>query len=127
MPNSTAIALVVATFFVALLCIMYISKMANDVGAEILAGVVRGNPVSTKSRWLMLYQIYVSYVLAAMTCGAVLSLASLRIADHVDDADIKRLAYGAAMLGALASISWLLNGLSWFLHYRSVLRQAEPS
>jgi len=127
MPNSTAIALIVATFFVALPCFMYISKMTNDVGAEILAGVIRGNPVSTKSRWLMLYQIYVSYVLAAMTCGAVLSLASLRIADHVDDADIKRLAYVAAMLGALASISWLLNGLSWFLHYRSVLRQAEPS
>jgi hypothetical protein len=106
---------------------MYISKMTNDVGAEILAGVIRGNPVSTKSRWLMLYQMYVSYVLAAMTCGAVLSLASLRIADHVDDADIKRLAYVAAMLGALASISWLLNGLSWFIHYRSVLRQVESS
>lgn len=61
MSNSTALALITASFLPAFFCFHYITKLANDVAMEIETGVVRGIPISSGYRRIMLYQIWSGY------------------------------------------------------------------
>ena len=61
MSNSTALALITASFLPAFFCFHYITKLANDVAMEIETGVVRGVPISSGYRRIMLYQIWSGY------------------------------------------------------------------
>jgi predicted secreted protein len=125
MSDSTTIALIIASFFPGTFAIFYISKMTNDVGNEIVTGVIRGIPISTKARWLVLHQTWVGYVLGAVGCGVMIAALNVQIAAHATDAGIQTLAYMAAFFGAFAAIIWVLGAVSGFIYYRSVLRQAE--
>ena len=125
MSSSTALALIIASTLAGLYCFQYISNLANEVAAEVITGVVRGNPVPTKWRWLMLHQQWVPYAASAMACGAAVAAVNVTIADHATDAGVKPLAYLIAFLGAVAALGWVLTGVSEFIYFRSVLRQAE--
>jgi len=125
MSTSTAIALIIANFLPGIFVYFYISKLANDSGAMIVTGVVDGAPVSMKYRWVMLHQTYSGYVLGAVAGGFMLALVNLRIADNVVDIDIKRLAYVAAVITGTAALAWVAYGISEFILFRSVLREAE--
>jgi hypothetical protein len=103
----------------------YTAKTANDLGIQIATGVIGGNPISTKQRWLMLYSMWMSYEIGGVSMGIFLAIAQALIARNVDDENVKLLAYLAAMIAAVASIMWLLQDALMLLHYRSVLRQAE--
>jgi len=125
MSSSTAIGLIIANFLPGIFVYFYITKLANDSGAMIVTGVVDGTPVSMKYRWVMLHQTYSGYVLGAVAGGFMAALVNLRIADHVIDVDIKRLAYVAVVMTGTASFAWVVYGISEFILFRSVLREAE--
>jgi hypothetical protein len=125
MPPSTAIALIIANFLPLFFCFHYISKLANDVGADIETGVLRGIPVSIEYRRIMLYAIWVGYGLGAVTCGIFAAILNIRIAAYVDDGDIKAVAYVAAVIGGVGAVAYTANGVLSLIHYRSTLRQAE--
>ena len=125
MSSSTAIALITANFLPMFFCFHYISKLANDVAAEIETGVLRGIPISTKYRRIMLYNHWVGYGLGAVTCGIFAAILNIRIAAYVDDGDIKAVAYVAAVMAGVGALGWAANAVSELIHYRSVLRQAE--
>jgi len=125
MSDSTAIALIIASFFPGAFVIFYSSKMTNDVGIEILTGVIRGIPISIKARWLILHQTWVGYVLGMVGCGVMIAVLNVQIAAHATDAGIQTVAYMTAFFGAFAAIAWVIGAVSGFIHFRSVLRQAE--
>jgi len=125
MSDSIGIALIIASFFPGVLVILWCSKLQYDVGNEIVTGVIRGSPVSTKHRWLMLYQTWIGYVICIVACGVVVATVNAWIAANVTEADAETIAYMVAFLGAFAAIAWSLAGISKFVHFRSVLRQAE--
>ena len=125
MSSSTAIGLIIANFLPGIFVYFYITKLANDSGAMIVTGVVDGTPVSMKYRWVMLHQTYSGYVLGAVAGGFMAALVNLRIADHVIDVDIKRLAYVAVVMTGTASFAWVVYGISEFILFRSLLREAE--
>ena len=125
MSTSTALALIIGNFLPGIFIYFYISKLANDSGAMIVTGVIDGTPVSTKYRWIMLHQTYSGYVLGAVAGGFFLVLANLRIADHVADVDMRRLAYVAAVICGTAALAWMVYGVSEFILFRSILREAE--
>ena len=127
MSNSTALALITASFLPAFFCFHYITKLANDVAMEIETGVVRGIPISSGYRRIMLYQIWSGYGLGAITCAIFAAILNLRIAANVDDVDIKTVAYLAAVMAGIGAVGYAANGVLEFLHYRSVLRQVEQS
>lgn len=124
MPTSTALALVIATFSSLMFLYMYVTRNTNDLGAQISSGVVGGVPVSAKTRSIMLYQMWGSHVAGLVAFGVVLAVASIEIAGEVSDTGVRRLSYLTAVIGAYASLHWLLNGILTFLHYRSLVRDA---
>ena len=125
MSPSTAITLIIASFFPGAFVIFYISKMTNDVGNEIFTGVIRGIPISIKARWIILHQTWVGYVLGIVGVGVMIAAVNVQIAAHAPDAAIQTVAYLTAFFGAVAAFVWVLAAISGFIHYRSVLREAE--
>ena len=125
MSASTALALIIATDFAGFFCLFWLTKLANDVAAEIETGVIRGTPISTKYRWLLLYQSWFTYVFGAMIAGILSAMLNVRIAAHATAGDVKAVAYVGAVIGGTAAFGWVLFGVSELIHYRSTLRQAE--
>jgi hypothetical protein len=120
MSDSTAIALSMASFFVSLVCFYYLSKLANDVGTQIVSGAV-----SRKYGRLTLNQTWTGYVLGAVAAAVFSGVVNLQIADYAGDAGARRIAHMAAFFGFVGALSWLLSGMLAFTYYLSVLRQAE--
>jgi hypothetical protein len=125
MSNSIAIALISATTFAACFCFQYASKLANDAGAEVATGLIRGVPITRTYRGIMLYQVWVGYVTMAVACGIFMAFTNLQVAAQVLDAQVKALAYLGAAMGAVGSLGWLLNAISTLIHFRSLMRQHE--
>jgi len=125
MSDSIALALIIATFFPAFLCFIYMTKVINDVGMDVLSGTADDRPISTTYRWIMLHQIWAPQVSAIVACLVLASMINFQIAATVTEAGIRAIAYGAALIGGAGALGWLLNGLSAYIHYRSVLRQAK--
>ena len=125
MSDSVAFALIIANFFVGFFCFLWASKLAGDIAAEVETGVRDGVPFSVKGRWVVLYSSWVGYVLAAIAAGLLGALVSIGIATHTTDEQVKAISYVNAVVGAVAAFGWMGNGIAEFMHYRSVLRQAE--
>jgi hypothetical protein len=125
MPTSTALALLVATSFVGFLCFPYVSRMANDTGHQVVTGVVDGKSVPLSYRWILLHQIWVSNVLIAVAAVSFTVVVGVYVARHVAEPGVRLIAYFGAFLGGTGAFSWVVAGVSEFLYFRSVLRQAE--
>jgi hypothetical protein len=103
----------------------YIARLGNEVGDRIAIGIADGNPIPIQHRWIMLYNQWTGYAVGAVAMGAFLAFALGQMAAHVDSGAVKMLAYLGAFLSGVAALSWLLQGFSSFLHYRSLMREAE--
>jgi hypothetical protein len=125
MSDSTGLVVISFLGVMGYFLFYYVTRVTNDLGAEILTGVIRGNSISTKQRWFMLYNTWVSYVTGAVSMGIFLAIAQVLIGSSVGDENIRLLAYLAALVAAVGSLMWLSQGALGFLNYRSVLRQAE--
>ena len=124
---SDLIGLIAITFFgfMGCFCIFFVSKLTNDLGAQIVTGRIGDSPISTKTRSVMLHQMWAPYGTGAVSAAVLLAVAELRMADHVSGAGIKLVAHLIAFVGSVAAVMWLVGGTVAFLHYRSILRQAE--
>ncbi len=125
MSTSAAIALIIATFFLGGLSFFWLAKLANDVAAEIVTGVVRGVPVSMKYRRLLLYQTWVNLALASLAFVAFSVAAALKIADYAPDPGVKPLAYLAVFIGAATALASLPTYATEFVAFRSMLAEAK--
>jgi len=125
MPDSTGLIAIVFLGVTGSFLFYYIGKLANALGAQIVTGIVDGSPVSTRQRWLMLYNMWVSYEIGGASIGGWLAMAQATIASKVGDEDVKLLAYLSAAFAGVGSLMFLVQGGSMFFNYRSVLREAE--
>jgi hypothetical protein len=104
---------------------MYITRLANDAGAEVATGVIHGVPISRVYGGIMLYQVWIGYVVAAVSCGILAAILNTQIAAFVVEHNLRAVAYLIAAVFGVASLSWVLNAVSSLIHFRSLLRQAE--
>ena len=125
MSDFTAIALIIATFFPTFFCFNYVVKLANDAGEKISTGVLRGIPIPKAYRGIMLYQIWIGYVVAAVACGILGALLSIRIAASVTDGEVSAVAHVAAMICAVGALGLALNALVQLHYLRSAARQVK--
>ena len=84
MSNSTALALLIAASFPAFFA-LYLAKMAVDIGAQVVTGVVGGVPVSINYRWLLLFQTWVSWSVSAVGMAILPGVVALNVAGNVAD------------------------------------------
>jgi hypothetical protein len=124
---SDFVQLTVVSFFgvVGFLGGWYIAPITNSMGDAVLTGFIGDNPIATTDRWLILYNRFVPTVAASAVWGLFLAFAVVLMANRVESADTKLLAYLLAFFAAVGSLMWLVLGVTMVLRYRSVLRQAE--
>jgi hypothetical protein len=125
MSDSVAFALIIANFLVGFVCFLWASKLAGDISGQVETGVIHGAPFSTKGRWVMLYSYWVGYGLAAIAAGLLTALVSVGIAAHTTDEHVRTISYVNAVVGTVGAFGWIGNAIPQFIHYRSVIRQAE--
>ena len=63
----------------------YLSNKTNDVGYQIVTGVVDGVAISVHQRMFMLYNYWVPYVGSVASCSGVLGFAQLQFAGRAGD------------------------------------------
>jgi hypothetical protein len=107
------------------LCFFYITRLTNDLAAQVVTGFMDGNAVSTKQRLALLYQGWMPHAGGAAGVALFFAAAQMQMANNVGDSEIKLLAYMAAVIAVSGSISWLINGTFLFFHYRGIVREAE--
>jgi hypothetical protein len=125
MSDSTAFALIIANFLASFLCFLWASKLAGDTAGVVETGVLHGIPLSAKGRWVLLYSSWVGYVLIAICAALLAALVSVGIAAHTADKYVRVASYVHAVIATVGAFAWMADGVSEFIHYRSVVRQAE--
>ncbi|MEM7137833.1 MAG: hypothetical protein AAF500_14710 [Myxococcota bacterium] len=125
MPNTVALALAIANFFVGFVCFLWACKLAGEACEKVETGIMGGVPFSLKGRWTVLYTYWVGFVLAAISAGLLTSLVGLAIGAHSSDEYVRAIAHVNAVVGAVGGFGCLANAIPQYLHYASVLRQAE--
>jgi len=127
MSNVNAIGVIAAIFVSGGFLIMYVLKAQNEAGHEILTGVIRGLSVSTKDRWLMLFQTWIPRAALVLAFQFFFVMTFMTIARDTNDAGVRWLAYAGAAFTSLGFFGQLLFSISTFVRYSSTLRQAERS
>jgi predicted secreted protein len=122
MSNLNDLALIIATFISGIFLIVYITKHQNEAGNDVLLGIIRGVPISTEARWIILLQVFVSLAGAILLVDFFLTFALLKIAGRVDE-DLRWLAYLGASITGLGFVLQLSFGTSAFFKYASILRR----
>jgi hypothetical protein len=83
--------------------LVFIGKLAADRSAEIITGVVRGVPVSPRTREGILFGVWLPWQAFTAAAAAVLGFAQLQMASHVSDVNAKAVAYFVALLAISVS------------------------
>lgn len=122
MSNLNDLALIIATFISGIFLVVYVTKHQNEAGNDVLLGVVRGVPISTETRWILLFQVFVSMAGAILLVDFFLTFAFLKIAGRVVE-DLRWLAYLGAGIAGLGFVLQLAFGTSAFFKYASILRR----
>ncbi len=125
MSNTTGLIAISFLSGMGFLCFFYITRLTNDVAAQVVTGFMDGNAVSTKQRQALLYQAWVPHVGGAVGVALFFAAAQMQMANNVGDSGIKFLAYMSVVIAATGSISWLINGTFLFFHYQGIVREAE--
>ena len=125
MSDFAVLAAIALLFVMGTSMFFYLSNKTNDVGDQILTGVVDGVAMSVHQRMFRLYNYWVPYCGSVASSAGLLAFAQLQFAGQARDDGIRILAYLAALFGAAGAIGVLVLGASSFVHYRSILRQAE--
>ncbi len=92
---------------------------------DIATGLVNGIPMSTRYRWLLLFQDYIANAFGAAVLLFVFTLGFLATAEIATNPSVTRVAYFCAAGAGWSFIGVLVFAASWVLYLVSVLRQAE--
>ena len=83
------------------LIVVFIGKLAADKWAEIVTGVLHGNPVSPGVREGMLLGMWLPWQSTVVALGAFATITQLEMANHVADGNIKLVVRLGAFLTAI--------------------------
>jgi predicted secreted protein len=125
MPNLTLLSILALTVSVAFLAFT-VSNMINDRNDEILTGVVKGVPVSTKYRWLMLFTNWLPFVVFLIAFLLVTAIGALELSRGTDDGRVRLVGYMCAVVMGSGAVFWsILSVFVTFPNMASVLRDTS--
>ena len=125
MSSINVMGMTFAIFLAAVATFFWLVGKMNDAGVVVQTGVVQGMPIPIKMRWLWLNQVWTMCALVITASAGALALAFFRIAERTSEADAKQVVLVFAFIAITGSVGNLLTGISAFINYVSVLREAE--
>lgn len=125
MSNLTAIALIAAISIAGYFVVLTGDRWTHRRGDALANGLIDGVPMSTKHRWLVLFNNWLPNAAGLATFSFAVGLTLVAVAREVNDPFIGFIAYLCAIGFGMGFLFWLILGASWFVYYLSLLRQTE--
>jgi hypothetical protein len=125
MSNLNAIGLILAILIATVLVTFYATRCAHLRSDSISTGVVGGVAISAEARLMILFQEWAPMAVGIAVFNLIVALGFVQIAENLDDAGIKALAWLSAVPAGFACVGWLVQGSLYFASWLSILRQAE--
>ena len=125
MSGTAALAILFAADLLGFFCVSYVSWKANHLGHLIAVGEVNGKPIPNTYRQIMIYQHWLSWLLMAVGCAALIAIANLKVAQL--EPSVKPVAYFTVFGCGVSAFSWLAHGTREFVYFRLVLRDAAKA
>ena len=125
MSNLQTNGLILAAFVVGSGLLVFMSEILNKQAGVILTGLSDGVPVSLELRRVMLYRVYFQYLGGVIAISVILALALVRIAENVQDPDIKTLAYVTAVSAGFPALTWAILGTWTGIDCARAIRKAD--
>jgi lysylphosphatidylglycerol synthetase-like protein (DUF2156 family) len=120
-PNLSLLSILVV-----IIAVFYASfsvvPIINNRGDEALSGVVKGVPVSLKTRRLMLFTHYLPLCAFLASFVLVAGLGLMEFARTMEEPRTQAVGCMAAIICIAGAVVWVGLGGAWFLHTWSVLR-----
>lgn len=104
---------------------MYGAKRSNERSDQIVSGLVDGASVSTRHRWIMLYNDFVPNVAIVAMLSFLLAFGMVGIADIAENDHARVLAWMCAVFGGFGFLFNLIVGSVYVAYCASAIRQAE--
>lgn len=100
-------------------------RMANKRGDEALLGVLRGVPISTRTRWMILITHYMGLAAFLVAYLAVITFVLLELARNAVEPTVSTIGYMAVVLWTGGLIFLLVTAAAWVYHVSTAIREAE--
>ncbi|NNE19210.1 MAG: hypothetical protein HKN10_12120 [Myxococcales bacterium] len=126
MPNLTLLSILAVTIGGYTSC-MWVTKMITGRGDDIVSGIIKGVPVSTRDRWLMLITDWLSWVALQVSLLIILGLGILEIARGANEPRVALIGYMCCVMCAFGAVFWTLLGSVLFANMMSTIRKTARS
>lgn len=73
----------------------------------------------------MLYQVWIGYVLGAVSIGSLVAVLNWSIAELVDAGLVQTAAYLASVIAAVGALGCALNAASGLIYFRRLMREMK--
>jgi hypothetical protein len=100
-------------------------RMANKRGDEALLGVLRGVPISTRTRWMILTTHYTGLAAFIVAFLTVTTFVLRELARNADEPAVATIGYMAVVLWGGSAVYCLATAAAWVYHASTVIRRAE--
>jgi hypothetical protein len=124
MSNLTALALIMAILVAAQLSIFWCARKLQDRADGIATGVIRGVPISTEHRGVVLFNQWMPMQFFLAVYTFLISIGMVLVAQNISSGDVRLFAYVIAAQGAISALGLIVLGGQIFFYLTSVLRHA---
>lgn len=124
MSDSLVLPLILVLTMSGYTILMWVVRMTNKRGDQILTGVVEGVPASQKTRSLILFTQYLPYSAFGAAFVAIIALGIREMAAGAEDARVRLIGYMCSVLFATSAIFIAILVPFLFFHIRSAVRES---
>jgi len=126
-PMSTfnTIALLMALAVFNLFLNIYVDRTLSDRTEKVLTGVMRGVPVPTEARRVVLSTLWMRAASGQVAIHFIFTVMWWLLGRNASSEAVSLLCYLCAFFGMTGVFFSIVEGVSWYRHLQSVLRQAE--
>ena len=125
MSNLNDIGLIAAITIAGYFVVLTAERWIHARGDALATGLMSGVPISTKHRWLLLFNNWLPNALGVAIFSLVVALVLIAIAREANDRFVEVVAYLCAIGFGFSCAFWLVLGTSWFVYYLSLVREAK--
>jgi uncharacterized membrane protein len=110
MSNLTALALIMAILVAAQLSIFWCARKLQDRADGIATGVIRGVPISTEHRGVVLFNQWMPMQFFLAVYTFLISIGMVLVAQNISSGDVRLFAYVIAAQGAISALGLIVLG-----------------
>lgn len=125
MSNLNELGLIAAITIAGYFVVLTAERWIHARGDALATGLMSGVPISTKHRWLLLFNNWLPNALGVVLFSLIVALVLIAIAREANDRFVEFVAYLCAIGFGFLSVFWLVLGTSWFVYYLSLVREAK--